>query len=117
MAEYIRLTPLALVTTIVIEGVIAYFLGYRTKRALSTIALINVITNPFLNYLLLVNTSLGLISQNIILILFLEVAVVLIEWRLLAFAFESKSKSMLGVSAAINVGSFVAGLVIFRPYF
>ncbi|XUW99889.1 MAG: hypothetical protein TUN42_08320 [Dehalogenimonas sp.] len=117
MAEYLRFTALALIITILIEGMIAYVLGFRTKKAFTTIALINMITNPVLNYLLLVNTSFELVSQNLALILFLEAMVVIVEWRLLAFALGQKSISMLRFSALINSGSFLVGLAIFKPYF
>ncbi|MDI6618408.1 MAG: hypothetical protein QME45_06990 [Clostridiales bacterium] len=46
--------------------------------------------------------------------IFLEIAAVIIEWRLFVYALDRNSKSMLKLSLAINVSSFLAGLLIFR---
>jgi hypothetical protein len=86
----------------------------RSKRELWTVVLINVITNPLLNYLIAVNGYFHLISQTTILILCLEVAVVLVEWRLLVWVLGQNSRKMLLLSFVMNACSYLAGLLIFR---
>jgi hypothetical protein len=80
MLETIGLFVSALALTIVIETGLAWLLGLRTKRALTTVLLINVVTNPLVNYLLAVNRYFELIKTEWALVLGLEIAVVIAEW-------------------------------------
>ena len=114
MIEYLKWSALALLLTIVVEGIVAWLFGLRTKRELLTIALINVITNPLLNYLIAVNSYFHLILQTTILILCLEVAIVLVEWRLLVWVLRQSTQKMLLLSFVMNACSYLAGLLIFR---
>ena len=114
MIDYLKFSLEALLLTIVIEVVVAWLFGLRSKRELWTVVLINVITNPLLNYLIAVNGYFHLISQTTILILCLEVAVVLVEWRLLVWVLGQNSRKMLLLSFVMNACSYLAGLLIFR---
>ncbi len=104
----------ALVLTILIELVVAYFLGYRTKLEIIAIVCINSITNPVLNYLLLLNHHFSIIKAEELLVLFLELAVVLVEWRLLVYALQQKSWKMFLLSMVMNSCSYLMGVLIFR---
>ena len=113
MSDFLRLCAIALALTVVIEIGIAWLLGLRSKTEIGTILLINVITNPALNYLMLVNTSFHLISRTSLLLLFLEAIVVLAEWLLLRYVLRHSLKRTLALSVAMNACSYAAGLLIF----
>ncbi len=113
MIEYLKLSAEALLLTIAIEVATVWLLGLRSKPQLLTVVLINVITNPALNFIVLLNSFLGWIDQNTVLIIFLEVAVVVIEWKLLVYALRLKSGTMFLLSLVINTASSLAGLFIF----
>lgn len=114
MIDYLRLSAESLILTIVIEVIIAWLFGLRTQKEFLTVILINLITNPLLNYLILVNGYFHLVSQVNVLILGLEAGVVLAEWRLLVYVLRQGVKKMLALSAAINATSFLAGFLFFR---
>ena len=104
---------LALILTIILEVLIAISFNYRKKSELLTIVLINVITNPLLNYLLLVNSYFNLVSMNIFILIFLEVIVVIVEWMLLRYALRQNPKKLLILSVVMNATSFLVGLLLF----
>jgi hypothetical protein len=114
MIEFLKSSAEALVLTIAVELIVARVFGLRSKKELLTIVLVNVITNPLLNYLLMVNGHFRLISQTKVLMLFLEAGIVIVEWRLLVWALEQKANKMLALSAVMNASSFIAGLLLFR---
>ncbi|MBN2005109.1 MAG: hypothetical protein JXA21_17250 [Anaerolineae bacterium] len=103
---------LALVLTVVIEGSIAYLLGLREKQAMLAFALINVITNVTLNYLLLVLGYLG-IATSLLLVIALEIVVVIVEWRLLIYALREPKRRFLTLAILGNTASFLAGVLLF----
>jgi hypothetical protein len=114
MVDYLKFSAEALFLTIAIEFGVAWIFRLRSKTELLTIAFINLITNPLLNYLILVNGYFQLISQNIILVLILEVGVVLVEWRLLLYVLRQDVRKMFILSVVMNGLSYIAGLLIFR---
>lgn len=75
--------------------------------------LVNLVTNPSLNYLLFLNDRFGIIRHRFPLILFLELGVVLIEWALLVFALPGNKKSLFVLSFAMNACSYLTGVLIF----
>jgi len=106
----------ALLLTIIIELIIAWLLGYKKKPEIITIILINVITNPLLNYLLLINDRSSFFKITLGIIILLELIVVLIEWGLLFFTLQEKPKKLLVLSFVMNLCSFLTGLIIFKQY-
>ncbi|RPI92094.1 MAG: hypothetical protein EHM40_14020 [Chloroflexi bacterium] len=76
------------------------------------IALINVITNLTLNYLILVLGYLG-IDVTFALIVTLEILVVIVEWQLLVYVFHGPKGRFLTISALANAMSFFIGLLLF----
>jgi len=105
---------LALFLTIVIELAVAFFFGFRKKLEIIAIIFVNLFTNPTLNYLILVNGNFSFFKINSLIIVLLEIMVVLIEWKLLAFALPEKSKKILTLSLVMNFCSYVVGAFIFR---
>ncbi len=105
---------LALFLTIVIELAVAFFFGFRKKIEIATIVFVNLLTNPILNYLLLVNYHFSFFKSSLLIIFLLEVAIVLIEWKLLVFALQEKPKKLLALSLTMNFCSYIAGVLIFR---
>ena len=75
---------LALLLTVAIEDWIAWMFGYRTARLLLAVAMINCITNPALNFILLVLAWQG-IEVTLFLVVLLEALVFVVEWRLLVY--------------------------------
>lgn len=80
-------------------------------------ALVNLITNPLLTYLLAVagrtrGWAIYPSAGYIVLFIVGEVAVVVAEWRLLLWALGGSWSRMLRVSLAMNVASGVAGILI-----
>ena len=109
----IRDVLLALLLTEVVEIAVALLLGYRRLREIIAVFLVNLITNPSLNYLLFLNEYFSIIRQRLPLILFSEVAVVLIEWALLVFALRGNKRSLFVLSFAMNTCSYLTGVLIF----
>lgn len=105
---------IALLLTIVIEVIIAIFFGYRKKSEIAAIIFINLITNPLINYLLIINGYLKIITISTATILFLEMIVVLLEWLLLIFTLRQNSKKLFILSLVMNLCSYIAGVLIFR---
>ena len=104
---------LALLLTEIVEITVALFLGYRRPREIIAVILVNLVTNPSLNYLLFLNDHFGIIRQRFPLILFLELGVVLIEWALLVLALRGNKKSLFVLSFAMNTCSYLTGGLIF----
>jgi hypothetical protein len=105
---------LALFLTIVIELIAAFFFGFRKKIEIITIIFINLLTNPILNYFLLVNDYFSFFKSSLLIILLLEVVVVLVEWKLLVFALQEKPKKLLILSLVMNFCSYIVGVLFFR---
>jgi hypothetical protein len=113
MIEYLKLGAEALILTMAVEVIVAWCFGLRNKAGLAAILLINLITNPAMNFLILLNDYLGVINSTTIFTVCLEVFVVLIEWKLLTYALRMKNKKALGLSLGMNAASYLAGLLIF----
>jgi hypothetical protein len=103
----------ALFLTIAVELMVAFLFGFRKKLEITAIVFVNLLTNPILNYLLLVNDHFSFFKTNLLVILFLEFLVVLIEWKLLVFALQEKTNKLLILSFAMNSCSYMTGVLIF----
>lgn len=103
----------ALILTILIESAVAAVMGYRTRRDMKIIALVNVITNPALNYIILLY---GVFLKNQApesLVLMLEMTVVWIEYKLLTAALKRKNKEVFILSLSMNTASYLCGFIFF----
>jgi hypothetical protein len=103
---------LALLLTVAIEGGIAWLFGFRTGRSQLAVAMINVVTNPVLNVLLLVLAWLG-VEVTLPFVALLEIPVVVAEWGLLVYAFGGPKGRRFVLSLAANAASFLAGVLLF----
>ena len=106
---------LALLLTIAVEAGVAWLLGLRTRRGMLAVVAINTLTHPLLNYAILV---LGFLGSDLTLrtILLLEALVVVVEWRLLAYACGLPNVRSFMLSLAMNAASFFAGVLLFWPH-
>jgi hypothetical protein len=103
-----------LLLSLAIEVSIALIFGYRSKLVLLGVVLVNLVTNPLLNYFLWLNAFFGFFTTAIINLVLLEILVVLVEWVLLTLALRQGYKSLLFLSAVMNFVSFITGLVLFK---
>ena len=103
---------IALILTISIEVPIGLFFGLRKKTEISAIILVNVITNPLLNYLIYITRVFTTFNINIVEIILLELVVVLVEWRLLLFSLRLNQKKLLILSFFMNLFSFLMGILV-----
>ncbi|MFH1182334.1 MAG: hypothetical protein V1702_05220 [Candidatus Woesearchaeota archaeon] len=87
-------------------------MGYKENKYLLTIIMINCITNPLLNYFLLI-LSFAKFNINLPLVGILEMVVILAEWGLLVHVFHKPRDKLFMLSLVTNLVSFIAGLLIF----
>ncbi len=104
----------ALILTILIEGTVIFLLGYRNNNTFLVVTLVNVITNPIANYIVMTNNIFNIIKPNTSLVIFLEVLIVYIEWKILEYALPNQEKqSYLILSTTMNLASFLTGIILF----
>jgi hypothetical protein len=104
---------LALLLTLVIETAVALLFGYRKRGQLEAVVLVNLITNPALNYLIALAVFSHAFAVSLPVIIGAELAVVLIEWQLLAYVWRDKSPKPLALSLAMNACSYIVGTLFF----
>jgi len=118
MSSFITGLFLALAVTIVVELVIGYIVGLKSKDSLKVIVLMNIITNLSLNIILsLIYTIFKLEGASFIfVIIILEMIVVFVEFYILYYVFGNKIKwlKLLYYSVILNTTSFVVGELIFH---
>lgn len=93
--------------TEIIEACTAYLLGYRGKRFYIVLILINILTNPLLNFILIVLYYFHI--ESFIITPILEVFVVIGEWKLFEYALGKSKRSYLLLSIIINLSSYLIG--------
>lgn len=104
----------ALIVTILIEETVVFLLGYRNKNTFLVVFLVNIITNPIANYILMINNIFHIIRPNISLVTILEVLIVYIEWKILEYALPNQeNQSYLILSIIMNLASFLTGIILF----
>jgi hypothetical protein len=106
---------IAWVLTELIELAVGYALGVRRWREFAGIFLVNVLTNPALNYLFILNETYFHVRVTWQLFLGVEAAVVAVEWALLVFALREKVAFWFLWSLLANFSSSVAGILLFGP--
>lgn len=108
----------ALILTILIELGVTYVFRYRDKLLNRLIIWVNLLTNPLLNLVLLFLGTLLMIRTDsvgyIIILLLLEVAVVIVEYRIISNIFGKlyTKKNILWLVIVMNFASFTIGEVI-----
>lgn len=116
MIMFLVLGATALVLTIVVEIIVAGFFGLRNKAEISAVVLINLITNPAMNFVILLNNYFWLKNNTTIFTVCLEIIVVVIEWKLLVYSRRLNNKKSFVLSLSMNAASFLAGLLIFSYF-
>jgi hypothetical protein len=131
LAILLRILGSALLVTLAVELAVAalYRVGWR---GLAVVALVNVITNPIMNLLLIITVGIvgfppnsggyvgPTIPDAVVLAgyaapLLFEVAVVFVECELMVWAFQGTAGDydrLLGLSIVMNVSSAVIGVVL-----
>lgn len=104
------LVPLFL--TIVIEIFVAILLGNKQIQFLAAFVLVNVMTNPLLNYIVMVLKYFE--AYHILILVIMEIIVVVCEWKALCYALNKKDKFLLRLSILSNTASFSVGVVLFN---
>jgi hypothetical protein len=103
-----------LILTILIEETVVFLLGYRNKNTFLVVALVNIITNPIANYIVIINNIFNIIRPNISLVIVLEILIIYIEWKILEYALPNQEKqSFLFFSIMMNLASFLTGIILF----
>ncbi len=104
-----------LLLTVIIETVIALLLKARHKTDIKNIIIINCITNPILNYVMLIVAY--FVSNRIIIytVLFaFEMIVVYSEYKYYQKKLNYNNMNLLGFSAILNASSYFVGLAIIK---
>ncbi len=102
----------ALILTILVELLIAYIIGYRKREILALIFALNLLTNPLLNYFILLNSQMKLIELSIQVIILLEIIVIITEFLLLSAVLKKEKTKLLILSILMNLASFLFGLLV-----
>jgi len=102
---------LPLAATILIEGSAAYAIGFRERQFVLVMILVNLITNPFMNFIVVLLAYLQMSSYLYWIILPLELVLIPVEYSLLSYAIPQRKKELLRLSAVMNLTSFAVGLI------
>lgn len=101
-----------LLLTIIIECIIALILGYRTKTFFLAVVIVNLVTNPFLNYIIILLSYFKLTEIYLQVVIALEVIIVFAEWGIYYYIYPSKKRQLFLLSIAANLASYTIGLLI-----
>lgn len=106
----------ALSLTIIIEVSIGYLLKIRDKMDILHVVLINGITNPVINCLLMIINYLFRLSNILYysIVLILEIIVVYVEYKYYEKNLIYKRINLLSFSFILNASSFILGLIILK---
>ncbi len=101
-----------LLLTIIIECLLAFLLKIKRKNDIINIIYVNCITNPILNYLMIVIDY--FFSKRIfnIILIFLELMVICFEYNFYKKNSSYKKVNPLLLSWILNLSSFTLGLII-----
>ena len=102
---------LALFFTIIIEIISILVIGLKNKDLLVNLLIVNILTNPTLNFIVDYTSS---FFQDFLLIyvIFLELLVVIFEWLFLKIRLKKYNLPFFKISFFINTISFFWGLLI-----
>ncbi len=105
------LPPLLL--TLLVELSVGVLLGYRRWDEMAAIFLVNLVTNPLLNYLVILNNHYSILALTQPIILGAEAAVIFVEWGLLVYALKGNPRKLFGLSLAMNACSYAVGVLVY----
>ncbi len=95
----------ALILTILIELIVAFFLGYKKNYELLLVVCLNLLTNPIANMLF----QFKIIPFTLIWITLIELGVLLIEYFILKKFFPKRNVFVLAF--LMNLCSFLVGIL------
>ena len=98
--------------TIVIEECLSFILGKRGIHRLLAVLAVNTATNPVLNFILYVIRLYITVPRIGFIVAFLEIAVVIIEWRIYVYLFPEDKRGALLYSLILNAASYLLGLIL-----
>ena len=101
-----------MILTILIEVLVVRVLDSSGKFHLKTIALVNLVTHPVLNFILYIVYSYNLLQTIYIPFFVLEIMVIVVEWGLLNSVYTNNIKRNFKLSVAMNISSLIIGLII-----
>lgn len=103
---------ISLLLTLIIESIVAFFVGIRKEDDFKTVIIANVITNPIVVFI----ANLCALANNIWLyffvVLIMEIWAVLIEAFIFKKHLKYKEKPALAISIINNGLSFAFGIII-----
>ena len=103
---------ICLVSTIVVEVIVALLLKVRTKMDIINVILVNILTNPLLvSVVNLISINYGLVIGYIFLFIF-EVSVVFIEGFIYKKYLDYKKINPYVLSFILNLCSYLFGLLL-----
>ncbi len=105
------LVSLRIILTLLVEGAIFYFSGFRRKRSWAAFIFVNLLTQGGLNYVLTGSFSKGFLLYFVLVAL--EVVIILFEALALPLLItEQEYKRVQAFTVQANVASLVLGLVL-----
>jgi hypothetical protein len=99
---------LLIIANILIETLVAFFLGYRSFKQILAVVFVNLFTHPLFLYFL----SISHLSSQYQVLLFLEMIVVIVEWILLMLALREDKKQLFYLSITMNFFSLWVGIFL-----
>ena len=101
----------ALILTVLVETLIAFFIGYR-KKDLLNVVLVNIMTNPTVFIVpVYFNIKYGLLERNVVLFI-LEILAVLSEGFVYDKYFENRKMNGYVLSLILNLSTYLLGVII-----
>jgi hypothetical protein len=107
----------ALFVTLLVEIIVAAF--FRVGwLGIAAVVLVNLVTNPVLGLIVIAAATAGVglpAWASTAVLLVLEIAIVLLEWRLLVWALNDaagSSRKLLVLSIVMNAASFLVGALL-----
>jgi hypothetical protein len=100
-----------LILTIIIEYAASYLMGYRDKQFFTILLLANLITNPTLNYILIVIDFFKLSNLRFYVEILLEAAVILVEYKIFLYVLNYNKGKLFLLSVIINISSYLTGII------
>ena len=111
ISEIPKVMLISLGCTLIIEVIIAFLLHYR-KKDLLNVLLVNILTNPLLNSLVIyINYYYGIKARNISLIIS-EIIVIYIEGLIYHKYLKNRRINGYILSLILNISSYLIGLLI-----
>lgn len=105
-----------LAVTILIEVIVVFLLGYRNKDFFKVVILASVVTNLPLTLILNIDELTGFVDITFTKLIFLEMVIVFIEYKILQYVFNTKydNKRLFKVALIMNGVSFLIGEIFKR---